>query len=105
MKNLERFPEVLTPEQAAAYLQVNRETIYRYIREGKLDASRLGRSYRIRRTSLEHLLAATRVRGDIVLRTFSPQQLQDFLEADALDEEAEGNARRFAQAHGFPREE
>ena len=40
----EKFPEVLTPEQAADYLQVNRETIYRYIRDGKLIASKLGRT-------------------------------------------------------------
>lgn len=39
--------DVLTPEQAAEYLQVNRETIYRYIRQGKLVASRFGRAYRI----------------------------------------------------------
>ena len=38
---------ILTPEQAADYLQVNRETIYRYIRDGKLAASRLGCGYRV----------------------------------------------------------
>ncbi len=39
--------EILTPDQAATYLQLNRETIYRYIRQGKIVASQLGRSYRI----------------------------------------------------------
>ncbi len=43
----EQIRDVLTPEQAADYLQVNRETIYRYIREGKLVASKLGRTYRV----------------------------------------------------------
>ncbi|KKK66328.1 hypothetical protein LCGC14_2965220, partial [marine sediment metagenome] len=43
---MEQTREVLTPEQAAEYLQVNRETIYRYIRQGKLAASKLGRTYR-----------------------------------------------------------
>ncbi len=59
MSNTQCSPDILTPVQAAAYLQVNRETIYRYIREGKLLASRLGRSYRIPRTNLDLLLAAT----------------------------------------------
>ena len=57
--------EVLTPDQAADYLQVNRETIYRYIREGKLVASKLGRTYRVPKRSLELLLWATRTREDI----------------------------------------
>ncbi len=105
MSDIQPAREILTPEQAAAYLQVNRDTIYRYIREGKLDASRLGRSYRIPRASLKQLLAATRARGDIVLRAYTPEQIQEFLDADTLDEEAEGIARRFAQAHGFPRKE
>ena len=30
---MEQIREVMTPEQAAEYLQVNRETIYRYIRQ------------------------------------------------------------------------
>jgi len=63
------FPEILTPEQAADYLQVNRETIYRYIRDGRLTASRIGRSYRIRKQSVELLLAATSTRPDIQIRT------------------------------------
>jgi len=45
MQDQTSFPEIMTPEQAAEYLQVSRETVYRYIRQGKLAASRLGRSY------------------------------------------------------------
>jgi excisionase family DNA binding protein len=82
------FPEILTPEQAADYLQVNRETIYRYIRDGRLTASRIGRSYRIRKQSVELLLAATSTRPDIQLRTYTDQQLAEFLEQDQLDAEA-----------------
>src|SRR4051812_44523441 len=48
--------DLLTPEQAAEYLQVHRETIYRYIRGGQLIASRLGRTYRIPKQSLDLLL-------------------------------------------------
>ena len=56
MNAVERVPDMMTPGQAAAYLQVNRETIYRYIRQGKLVAAKLGRSYRIPRRSVELLL-------------------------------------------------
>ena len=38
---------LLTPEQVAGILQVHVLTVYSYIRRGKLDAIRLGRSYRI----------------------------------------------------------
>lgn len=51
--------EIMTPEQVADYLQLNKETVYRYIREGKLVASRLGRSYRIPRANVDLFLLAT----------------------------------------------
>lgn len=82
------YPDILTPEQAADYLQVNRETIYRYIRDGRLTASRIGRSYRIRKQSVELLLASTSTRPDIELRAYSDRQLSEFLEQDQLDDEA-----------------
>lgn len=44
---MEATKEIMTPEQVAEYLQLNKDTVYRYIREGKLIASRLGRSYRV----------------------------------------------------------
>ncbi len=103
MFDVQPVREILTAEQAAAYLQVNRDTIYRYIREGKLMASRLGRKYRIPRSSLEQLLDDTRARGEIILRTYTRQQIEGFIRDDALDEEAEGIARRFAREHGIPR--
>ena len=78
----ERTREILTPEQAADYLQVNRETIYRYIREGRLVASKLGRAYRIPRQSLDLLLWATRTRDDITLREYTGAQIEQFLKDD-----------------------
>lgn len=79
--------DIMTPDQAAEYLQVNRETVYRYIRDGKLMASRLGRSYRITQRSIEQLLEATRVRSDVATREYSDAQLVEFLEGDQLDDE------------------
>lgn len=89
------YPDILTPDQAADYLQVNRETIYRYIRDGRLNASRIGRSYRIKKQSVELLLAATSTRPDIYLRTYTESQLEEFLEQDRLDEETRAIVRRW----------
>jgi excisionase family DNA binding protein len=87
--------DILTPDQAAEYLQVNRETIYRYIRDGRLMAARLGRSYRISRRSLETLLLANRARPDIPLREYSDEELAGFLSRDKLDEETSAVIRDF----------
>ena len=95
----EQIRDVLTPEQAADYLQVNRETIYRYIREGKLVASKLGRTYRVPRRSLELLLWATRTREDINLREYTGAEIAEFMQADQLDPEAQGITDRFISAN------
>ena len=87
--------EIFTPEQAAQFLQVNRETVYRYIRDGKLAASQLGRSYRITRRNLDDLLDSTRSRSDITLRDYSDDQLANFLEADQPDSEVQSLIRAF----------
>lgn len=85
--------EVFTPEQAADYLQVHRETVYRYIRQGKLVASKLGRTYRVPKRSLDLLLWATRTRPDVTLRDYSAAEIDEFLEADQLDAAARTTAR------------
>jgi excisionase family DNA binding protein len=51
--------EIMTPEQVADYLQLSKDTVYRYIREGKLAASRLGRNYRVPKENIDLLLLAT----------------------------------------------
>jgi excisionase family DNA binding protein len=50
--------ELMTPEQVAQLLQVNPATVYRYIRLNKLEASRLGRHYRITREAVDRFLRA-----------------------------------------------
>jgi excisionase family DNA binding protein len=87
--------EVLTPEQVAEYLQIDRETVYRYIRNGKLVASRLGRTYRVPKRSVELLLWATRTRQDVTLREYTGEEIANFVEQDQLDEEAQAIANRF----------
>lgn len=100
---MERVREVLTPEQAAEYLQIDRETIYRYIRQGRLVASKLGRAYRIPRRSIELLLWATRTRPDITLREYTGAEVAEFIEADTLDEETRAIADRFLSSSRLSR--
>ena len=90
--------DILTPDQAAAYLQVNRETVYRYIREGRLMAAKLGRSYRIPRRSLELLLLANRTRPDIPLREYGESELAGFFARDELDGAAAAEVERWQRA-------
>ena len=53
---------LLTPEQVAALLQIHVLTVYSYIRRGKLDAVRLGRSYRILPEDLALFIESNRIR-------------------------------------------
>lgn len=96
---MNQIGEILTPEQVAAYLQVDRETVYRYIRQGKLAASKLGRSYRVPRRSVELLLWSTRTRPDISLREYTGAEIAEFVRADALDDKAQTIAARFGSTN------
>jgi excisionase family DNA binding protein len=53
---------LLTPEQVSEILQVHILTVYDYIKQGKLGAIRLGRSYRISYEDLDKLLQLNRVK-------------------------------------------
>ena len=50
--------EIMTPEQVAEFLQISPATVYRYIRQHRLEASRLGRHYRITREAVDRFLRA-----------------------------------------------
>lgn len=79
--------EIMTPQEVAAYLQLTSDTVYRYIREGKLVASRLGRQYRIPKRNIELFLLATSTAGEAQLRAFLPAQVEEWLEEDRISEE------------------
>jgi excisionase family DNA binding protein len=96
---MEGSREIFTPKQAADYLQVDKETIYRYIRQGKLVASKLGRKYRIPKGSIDLLLWATRTRDDITLREYTGSEIAQFMRADKLDKETQEIAKRFMSAN------
>ncbi len=57
--------DVMTPEQVAEYLQLDKETIYRLIRTKQLAATRIGRAYRIPRQDLDTFLLANSTRPEV----------------------------------------
>ena len=94
---MDAMPSIMTPKQVANYLQVNQDTVYRYIRRGKLAASRLGRTYRIRRESVDRLLLVTRSPASISVRRYSKAELMRFVQDDQLDEATRALADRFIE--------
>lgn len=57
------WPDVMTVEQVAAYLQLNKLTVYKFIRDGRIPASRLGKSYRIQKADVDALLERQKMRA------------------------------------------
>lgn len=54
--------EVYTPEQVAQILQLSVGTVWKYIREGKLPASKIARGYRITDDQLKRFLEQQEVK-------------------------------------------
>jgi excisionase family DNA binding protein len=50
------YPEIMTIEQAAEYLQLHPQVVYRHVRGGTLPASRIGRTIRFKRSVLDAFL-------------------------------------------------
>ncbi len=48
--------KILTPEQVAEILQIHQYTVLKFIKQGKLQASKLGRVYRIKESDVEAFL-------------------------------------------------
>jgi excisionase family DNA binding protein len=90
--------EIMTPPQVAEYLQLTTETVYRYIREGKLVASRLGRQYRVPRESVEMLLEATSTAGNARLRSFTSEEVAAWLEEDQINEATKATGEKLLAA-------
>jgi excisionase family DNA binding protein len=49
--------DVLTVDEAAAFLRCSPDTVKRQAREGRLPAAKIGRAWRFRRTDLDRWLA------------------------------------------------
>lgn len=57
-------PELLTAEEAAQFLRLDVNTVRRYIRERRLPAAKIGRSYLIRADDLEAFLKQRTLAAD-----------------------------------------
>jgi excisionase family DNA binding protein len=79
--------DILTPQEVAEYLQLTPDTVYRYIREGKLAAAKFGRHYRIPKENVELFLLVSSTAGGARMRNFSRQEAEDWLKEDQIDEE------------------
>jgi len=90
--------DVLTPQEVAEYLQLAPETIYRYIRQGKLVASKLGRQYRVPKENVDLFLLATSTAGEAQLRTFSRTRVETWLEEDKIEQGTRSIGERLLDA-------
>ena len=55
---------LLTPEQVAEILRVRRDTVYAWIRAGKLPAAKLGNRYRIGEEDLQAFVEKAKTRKE-----------------------------------------
>ncbi|HOO78307.1 MAG TPA: helix-turn-helix domain-containing protein [bacterium] len=55
-KNADGYPEIMTIEQAASYLQLHPQVVYRHVRRGNLPASRIGSTIRFKKSVIDEWL-------------------------------------------------
>ena len=48
--------EILTVQEVADYLRVSRSTVWRWCKQGRVSAFKVGRGWRLRRSEMERLL-------------------------------------------------
>ena len=102
---------LLTVEQAAKELKLHPKTVLRYIREGSLQATRIGKAYRIERAKLDaftgmasgRTLPTRDVRATVIveipaLTTEVAERMATFLGAAALGGDAETRPLHFNTA-------
>jgi excisionase family DNA binding protein len=56
--------QLYTPQEVADYLKVDVRTVYRWLREGKMNAIRFQREYRIGESDLRDFLERRRTRPE-----------------------------------------
>ncbi len=70
------FPEILTPEQAAEYLQLTVDAILSYLEERKIPGVKIGNTWRIRRIMLDQWLDRRSLLGMGEQKTSSNQSIE-----------------------------
>jgi len=58
----------------------------------------MGRQYRIQKETVELFLLVTSVAGDARMRTFFRQEVEEWLEADCIDEATDSVGRELVEA-------
>jgi len=57
--------QILTPEEAARYLRVHSQTVYRRLRAGKLPGAKVGDQWRIRKADLDLHLKGGQIQDEV----------------------------------------
>jgi excisionase family DNA binding protein len=52
----EAWPELMTVAEVAAIMRVSKMTVYRLIRDGSIDATRIGRGFRLHAASVREYI-------------------------------------------------
>ena len=47
------YPEIMTIDQAAEYLQLHKQVVYRHVRQGTIPASRIGSTIRFKKSVID----------------------------------------------------
>jgi len=47
------YPEIMTIDQAAEYLQLHKQVVYRHVRKGTIPASRIGATIRFKKSVID----------------------------------------------------
>ncbi|NOZ21238.1 MAG: helix-turn-helix domain-containing protein [Planctomycetes bacterium] len=55
----DEYPEIMTVAQAAGYLQLHKQVLYRHVRRGTVPVSRVGRTLRFKKSVLDAWLERT----------------------------------------------
>ena len=55
----DEFPDILTIQEMAKYLRIQRSSLYKLAQEGRIPCQKVGRHWRFRRQAIEHWLEET----------------------------------------------
>lgn len=62
-KPREGYPDIMTVEQVADYLQLHKQVIYRHVKKGTIPASRIGSTLRFKKSVIDSWLTDSALEG------------------------------------------
>lgn len=57
------YPEIMTIDQLASYLQLHKQVVYRHIKKGNIPVSRIGSTIRFKKSVIDEWLEDTALRS------------------------------------------